>query len=86
MIKINNITSDDLKRAIHTADLINRPLIIFALPYVIKTLKEQIPDIEEMAVLQEVDYVEPDKAIIMNREKLDKWTTGNLDDPRSKLF
>lgn len=86
MIKINNITADDLKRAIHTADLINRPLIIFALHYVIKTLKEQIPDIEEIAVLQEADYVEPDKAIIMNREELDKWTTGNLDDPWTKLF
>lgn len=86
MIKINNITADDLKRAIHTADLINRPLIVFTQSSVNKTLKEQIPDIEEMAVLQGVDYVEPDKAIIMNREELDKWTTGNFDNLWSKLF
>lgn len=86
MIQTNNITIDDIKRAILTVDLINRPLIVFAQPSVIKALKEQNPDIEEMAVLQEVDYAEPGKAIIMNRKELDNWTFGNLDYPWSKLF
>ena len=40
MIQTNNITIDDIKRAIHTVDLINRPLIVFAQPSVIKALKE----------------------------------------------
>ena len=83
MIKTNNITIDDIKRAIHTVDLINRPLIIFARSSVIKILKEQIPDIEETAVLQESDYVEPGKAIIMNRKEFDNWSIDNLYHPYS---
>ena len=86
MIQTNNITIDDLKRAVHTVDLVNRPLIVFAQPSVIKALKELKPDIEEIAVLQKVDYVEPGTAIVMNREELDNWAFGHLDYPWSKLF
>lgn len=70
------MTIDDIKRAIHTVDLINRPLIVFAQPSIIKALKEQMPDIEEKAVLQEVDYAEPGKVIVMNRKELDNWLQG----------
>lgn len=67
------ITIDDLKKVIHKWDLIKRPQIAIAQPSVIKTLKEQIPDIEEKIVLEEADYVDPDKIIVIERAELENW-------------
>lgn len=71
-------TIDDLKQIIHKWDLIKCPQIAIAQPSVIKTLKEQIPDIEEKIVLKEADYVDPDKIIVIERAELEKWSFDSL--------
>ena len=74
---ITKISTDDIKKAIHTVDLINRPFIAFAQPSVIKAIKELDPTIEDTFVLREAVFVEPDKIIVINRAELDKWTFGH---------
>ncbi|MBP3280050.1 MAG: hypothetical protein J6M44_13960 [Butyrivibrio sp.] len=74
---ITKISIDDIKKAIHTVDLINRPFIAFAQPSVIKAIKELDPTIEDTFVLREAVFVEPDKIIVINRAELDKWTFGH---------
>lgn len=72
------MTLEELKQAIHKADLQLRPWIVFANPIDAKAIKEALPRIEEEVVIQETDAVESGKAIAIERKKLEEWTYGNI--------
>lgn len=73
------MTIEEIKEALHKADLALRPWIVFASPSDAKTIKEALPRIEEEVVIQETDAIESGKAIAIEREKLEAWTYGNDD-------
>lgn len=70
---------DEIKQAIHKADLQLRPWIVFANPSDAKAIKEALPRIEEEVVIQETDAIESGKAIAIKREELEAWTYGIVD-------
>ena len=72
------MTIDEIKQAIHKADLQLRPWIAFANPIDAKAIKEALPRIEEKVVIQETDAVESGKTIVIERKKLEEWTNGNI--------
>lgn len=68
-----------IKQALHVADLKLRPWIVFANPSDAKAIREALPRIEEEVVIQETEAIESGKAIAIEREKLEVWTSGNVD-------
>jgi len=73
------MTIDEIKHAIHKADLQLRPWIVFANPTDAKAIKEALPRIEEEVIIQETEAIESGKAIAIEREKLEAWTYGKID-------
>lgn len=73
------MTIDEIKQAIHQADLALRPNIVFVNPSDGKAIKEALPEIEKTIVIQETEAIESGKAIVIEREKLEAWTYGNVD-------
>lgn len=71
------MTIDEIKQALHKADLQLRPWIVFASPSDAKAIKEALLRIEEVVVIQETEAIENGKAIAIEREKLEAWTYGN---------
>jgi formate-dependent phosphoribosylglycinamide formyltransferase (GAR transformylase) len=65
------MTIDEIKQALHKADLILRPLIVFVNPSDAKVIKEVLPRIEEKIIIQETEAIESGKAIAIEREKLE---------------
>lgn len=70
---------DEIKQAMHKADLQLRPWIVFANPSDARSIREALPRIEEEVVIQETDAIESGKAIAIEREKLEAWTYGTVD-------
>lgn len=68
---------EEIKQAIHKADLQLRPWIVFANPIDAKAIKEALPRIEEEVVIQETESIECGKAIAIERKKLEEWSYGN---------
>ena len=68
---------EEIKQALHKADLALRPWIVFASPSDAKAIKEALPRIEEEVVIQETEAIESGKAIAIEREKLEAWAYGN---------
>ena len=64
------MTIDEIKQALHKADLQLRPWIMFVSPSDAKAIKEALPRIEEV-VIQETDAIESGKAIAIERKKLE---------------
>lgn len=73
------MTIEEIKQALHKADLQLRPWIVFASPSAAKAIKEALPRIEEEVVIQETEAIESGKAIAIKREKLEVWTYGTVD-------
>ena len=73
------MTIEEIKQALHKADLQLRPWIVFASPSDAKAIREALPMIEEEVVIQETDAIESGKAIAIERKKLEAWTYGNVD-------
>ena len=69
---------EEIKRALHKADLALRPNIVFVNPSDAKAIREALPRIEEEVVIQETDAIESGKAIAIEREKLEAWTDGHV--------
>lgn len=67
------ITSNDIKQALHKADLSMRPWIVFINPVQAKALRDAFPKIEEEFVIQETEFVEIGKAIAIERKKMEEW-------------
>lgn len=70
---------EEIKQAIHKADLELRPWIVFASPSDAKAIREALPRIEEEVVIQETEAIESGKAIAIERKKLEAWTYGIVD-------
>ena len=73
------MTFEEIKQAIHKADLTLRPWIVFASPSDAKAIREALPRIEEEVVIKETEAIESGKAIAIEREKLEVWTYGSVD-------
>ena len=71
------MTIEEIKQALHKADLQLRPNIVFVNPSDAKAIKEALPEIEKTIVIQETETIESGKAIAIEREKLEAWTYGN---------
>lgn len=67
------MTTDEIVRAIHKADLALRPSIIFVNPLDAKAIRNAIPKIEEKIVFKESEFVEQGKVYLMNRSQLDEY-------------
>lgn len=67
------MTIDEIKQALHKADLTLRPNILFVNPSDAKTIKDAVPEIDEKIVLKESDLVEKGKAYVIDRRKWDEW-------------
>lgn len=73
------MTIEEIKQALHKADLALRPWIVFASPSDAKAIREALPRIEEEVVIQETEAIESGKAIAIERKKLEAWMTyGNV--------
>lgn len=55
------MTIDEIKQALHKADLTLRPWIVFANPSDAKAIKEVLPRIEEKIIIQETEAIEREK-------------------------
>ena len=73
------MTLEEIKRALHKADLALRPNVVFVNLSDAKAIKEALPEIEKTIVIQETEAIESGKAIAIEREKLEAWTYGNVD-------
>ncbi len=67
------MTIDEIKQALHKADLELRPNIIFVNPLDAKTIKDAFPEIDEKIVLIESELIEKGKAYEIDRRKWDEW-------------
>lgn len=69
---------EEIKQTIHKADLALRPNIVFVNPSDAKTIKDALPEIEKTIVIQETETIESGKAVVMEREKLEKWANNDF--------
>lgn len=72
------MTIEEIRQVIYKADVALRPLIVFVSPSYAKALKKALPKIEEKVVIQETEFVENGKAVVVERKKLEAWTYGNV--------
>lgn len=79
------ILIEEIKRALYKVDLVLRPKIVFMNPLDAKTIKDAFPEIEKMIVIQETEAIESGKAVVMNRETLEKWANNDFDYTWSEL-
>lgn len=70
------MTIDEIKQALHKADLTLRPNILFVNPADAKAIKDAVPEIDEKIVLKESDLVEKGKAYVIDRRKWDEWANA----------
>lgn len=70
------MTIDEIKQALHKADLILRPNIIFVNPSDAQTIKDAVPEIDEKIVIKESEFVEKGKAYVIDRRKWDEWANN----------
>lgn len=68
--------AEELKKAIHTVDLVNRPYAVFLNPEDYKKVLEAMPDAQERVVLIPDELVEKGKAYQFDRKELEKWGWG----------
>ena len=72
------MTIDEIKQAIHKADLQIRPNIIFVNPLDVEAIKEALPEIENAMVIHETEAIESGKAAVINRETYEKWANNDF--------
>ena len=67
---------EEIKKAIHTVDLVNRPYVVFLNPEDYKKVLEAMPDAQERVVLVPNELIEKGKAYQFDRKELEKWGWG----------
>lgn len=72
------MTVEEIKRALHKADLALRPNIVFVNPSDAKTIKETLPEIDKTIVILETEAMESGKAAVMKRETLEKLANNDF--------
>ena len=70
------MTIDEIKQALHKADLILRPNIIFVNPLDAKAIKDAVPEIDEKIVIKESEFIEKGKGYVIDRRWWDAWANG----------
>lgn len=70
------MTIDEIKQALHKADLTLRPNILFVNPSDAKAIKAAVPEIDEKIVIKESEFVEQGKAYVIDRRKWDEWANN----------
>lgn len=70
------MTIDEIKQALHKADLTLRPNIIFVNPSDAKVIKDAFPEIEEKVVLKESELIEKGNGYLIDRRKYEEWANG----------
>lgn len=70
------MTIDEIKKALHKADLTLRPNIIFVNPLDAKAIKAAVPEIDEKIVLKESEVIEKGKGYVIDRRKWDEWANS----------
>ena len=73
IVKLNN---EEIKDALHKADLLLRPYIIFINPNDKEKILSAMPDIEKSVVLETTNALEQGQAIRINREELEFYIQG----------
>ena len=63
---------EEIKKAIHTVDLVNRPYAVFLNPEDYEKILKAMPDAQERVVLVPNEAIEKGKAFQIEREKLEK--------------
>lgn len=61
------MTFKELKQAIEEIDIKMRPLVLYINPQDNKKLRECIPDLEHRVLIISTPFVDPDKALLINR-------------------
>ena len=64
--------AEEIKKAIHTVDLVNRPYAVFLNPEDYEKILKVMPDAQERVVLVPNEAIEKGKAFQIEREKLEK--------------
>lgn len=64
--------AEEIKKAIHTVDLANRPYVVFLNPEDYEKILKAMPDAQERVVLVPNEAIEKGKAFQIEREKLEK--------------
>lgn len=70
------MTIDEIKQALHKADLTMRPNILFVNPSDAKAIKDAFPEIDEKIVLKESEFIEKGKGYVIDRSKWDEWANS----------
>lgn len=71
---------EEIKEALHRADIIMRPTIIFINPQDKYALLQERPDIEKELVLQESELIDLGKPCMVDRKRLEEWYLGKLNE------
>lgn len=72
------MTVEEIKRALHKADLALRPNIVFVNPSDAKTIKDAVPEIDKKIVIKDTEFIEQGKAYVIDRRKWDKWANNDF--------
>lgn len=72
-----NITTDDIKEAIHKFDLLQHPYVLFVHPDRVEEFKKVVAEISDEYVIQPYAYCDIDKVYLMKREDLERWSCLN---------
>lgn len=67
---------EEIKKAIHTVDLVNRPYAVFLNPEDYEKILKAMPDAQERVVLIPDEIIEKGKAYQFDRKELEKWGWG----------
>ncbi|MBP5421248.1 MAG: hypothetical protein J6Y78_02270 [Paludibacteraceae bacterium] len=68
--------AEEIKKAIHTVDLVNRPYAVFLNPKDYEKILKVMPDAQERVVLIPDELIEKGKAYQFDRKELEKWGWG----------
>lgn len=64
---------EDIKNALHKADMLLRPYIVFVNPKDKDFLLSTMPNIEKQFVIESNSAIEQGKAFLIKREELEDW-------------
>ena len=64
------MTFDELKGTIEEIDIKMRPMALYINPQDGKKLREYIPDLEYRVLIVPTQFVDPGKALLINREQV----------------
>lgn len=68
--------AEEIKKAIHTVDLVNRPYAVFLNPEDYEKILKAMPDAQDKVVLISSEAIEKGQAIQFDRVELEKWGWG----------